>query len=97
MIERFRRDGVKFTTETVAERQWMFTAAAVHAYNTQASVSCVKDTFQACSKACTISGIAELPRMLNKVVREVVKLERSSTLKKSAAFKYKKVDAFVTH
>ena len=76
------------------KHQWMITAAAVHAYNTQTSMGCVRDCFQACAKALEVNDIAATPGTLRDVVRQVTALERTTALRKVAAFDIDEVDDF---
>jgi hypothetical protein len=94
LSNRMERDGRTLTIETLRERQWMVTAAAVHAYNTQSSVGCVRDCFQATSKAMGLNGIRAERGLLGDIVAQVTLLEQSTALRKVAAFDLSEIDSF---
>ena len=94
LSNRMEQDGRTLTIEMLRERQWMVTAAAVHAYNTQSSVGCVRDCFQATSKAMGLNRIRAERELLGDIVAQVTLLERSTALRKVAAFDLSEIDSF---
>jgi hypothetical protein len=85
IVSRMHRDSLTFCVETIGVRQWMVTAATVHAYNTSSTVGAVSSCLQAWHKALRVSQITVIEQEYGMALAKVATLERKIVLTKVVA------------
>ena len=89
------RDTLTLCVETISTRQWMVTAAAVHADNTSLAVGAVSSCLQACHKALRMSQTVVIEKEYDMALAKVATLGPKTALRKVAAVSMSELKAVI--